>query len=120
MNNEEIYCIGEEAGIREVYPIAQALKEENNRITGIIGGRSKDSIVLEDEMRKVCAELFIATEDGTYGKKGRVSDTLKNLFDVIEKSTHTKYPAFIYIKGSSSTVKEIYQLAEGNGIKVIT
>jgi len=72
-------CIGGGVGTAEVYPIAKALKEVDNYIIGIIGARSKDLIILEDEMAKICDELYITTDDGSKGLKGFVSHQLLNL-----------------------------------------
>ena len=115
----EVYCIGGGVGIAEVYPVSRAFKEANNRVTGIIGSRSKDLIILEDNMRKVCDELFITTDDGSYGKKGFVTDILKGLIEVIEKSTHTKYPALVYAIGPLPMMKAVSELTRGYRIKTI-
>lgn len=72
-----IICIGGGVGIAELYPVSKAFKEAGNHLVGIIGARSKDFLILEDEMQRVCDKLFIATEDGSYGRKGLVTDVLK-------------------------------------------
>ncbi|HLD82853.1 MAG TPA: sulfide/dihydroorotate dehydrogenase-like FAD/NAD-binding protein, partial [Candidatus Omnitrophota bacterium] len=64
-NFGEVICIGGGVGIAEVYPVSRAFKEAGNRVIGIIGARSKGLLILEDKMREVCAELFIATDDGS-------------------------------------------------------
>lgn len=115
----EVYCIGGGVGIAEVYPVSRAFKEAGNRVTGIIGARSKDLIILEEQMRKICAELFITTDDGSYGKKGKVADVLKELFSVIEKSTHTKFPELVYAIGPVMMMKAISELTRAYQIKTI-
>jgi len=114
-----VICIGEGSGISQIYPVAKEYKQAGNRIMGIIGGRSKDSIILEEEMKSVCDELFITTVDGSYGRKGKVSDVLKELFEVIEKSTHTKYPDLVYNIASASMIKSVSELTSSYGIKAI-
>ncbi len=118
-NIGEVYCIGGGVGIAEVYPVSRAFKQAGNRVTGIIGSRSKDLIILEDKMRSICDELFITTDDGTYGKKGYVSDVLKELLTVIEKSTHTKYPGLVYAIGPVPMMKAVSGLTKGCGIKTV-
>ena len=114
-----VICIGEGSGISQIYPVAKKYKEAGNRIMGIIGAPSKDSIMLEEEMKSVCDELFITTVDGSYGRRGLVTDVLKELFEVIEKSTHTKYPDLVYAIGPDLTRKAVSGLTDSYGIKTI-
>lgn len=76
-----VVCIGGGVGTAEVYPIAKALKEAGNKVIGIVGARSKNLIILEKEMQQICNELYITTDDGSYGIKGFVSDQLQYLID---------------------------------------
>jgi ferredoxin--NADP+ reductase len=57
------------------------MKDAGNRVTSILGGRTKDFVILEDWMRKISDEVHIATDDGSYGRKGFVTDMLKDLAD---------------------------------------
>jgi len=115
----EVYCIGGGVGIAEVYPVTRALKQAGNRVTGILGARTKELIIMESEMQEVCDELFIATDDGTLGTKGFVTTVLAGLFEVIEKSTHTKYPALIYAVGPVLMMKAVAEMTRGLGVKTI-
>ena len=72
-------CIGGGAGIPLVLPIAKALKDEGNKVISIIGARTKDLLILEDEVRDASQEVMIATDDGTYGHHGFVTDLLKKV-----------------------------------------
>lgn len=118
-NFGEVYCIGGGVGVAEVYPVSRAFKEAGNRVIGIIGARSKNLLILESQMRGVCDELFIATDDGSYGRKGFVTDVLKELLTVIEKSTHTKYPNLIYCIGPVAMMKAVSQVTKDYKIKTI-
>jgi ferredoxin--NADP+ reductase len=71
--------IGGGVGTAIAYPTAVALKQAGNHTISIIGGRSKEFVILEDDMRKVCDEVYVTTDDGSYGKKGFVTDQLKEL-----------------------------------------
>jgi ferredoxin--NADP+ reductase len=73
--------IGGGVGTAIAYPTAVALKEAGNHTISIIGGRSKEFVILEKEMRDVCDEVFITTDDGSYGKHGFVTDQLKELIE---------------------------------------
>ena len=86
---------------------------------GIIGTRSKDMVILEKELNEVCAELFVTTNDGSYGKKGLVTDVLLDLLKVIEKSTHTEYPELIYAVGPVMMMKAVSELTRGYNIKTL-
>lgn len=114
-----VICIGGGVGIAEVYPVSRAFKEAGNRVLGIIGARSKELLILEDKMQEICAELFITTDDGSYGRKGLVIDALKELLEVVEKSTHTKYPDLVYCIGPVRMMQAISALTAAYKIKTI-
>ncbi|OGX40892.1 MAG: ferredoxin-NADP reductase [Omnitrophica WOR_2 bacterium RIFCSPLOWO2_01_FULL_41_12] len=118
-NFGEVYCIGGGVGIAEVYPVSRAFKEAGNRVIGIIGARCKNLVILENQMQQICDELFITTDDGSYGRKGFVTDVLKELLTVIEKSTHTKYPSLVYCIGPVAMMKAVAQLTLDSKIKTI-
>jgi ferredoxin--NADP+ reductase len=63
------------------YPVTKALKDAGNHVIAILGARSENLLLLEDEMREVCHELFICTDDGSKGLKGFVSTQLQMLID---------------------------------------
>jgi len=66
-------------GTAVAYPVAKALKEAGNKVISIIGARSAELFILEDEMKAVSNEVFFTSDDGTKGQKGFVSDVLKSL-----------------------------------------
>ncbi len=76
-----VVCVGGGVGVAPVYPITKAFREAGNKIISIIGARTKDMLILEDEMRTLSDELFITTDDGTEGHRGFVTDVLKDLMD---------------------------------------
>ncbi|MCX6120869.1 MAG: sulfide/dihydroorotate dehydrogenase-like FAD/NAD-binding protein [Ignavibacteriales bacterium] len=76
-----IACIGGGVGTAELYPITKALKDAGNTIYTIVGARSKDLVILEKEMESVSDTLYITTDDGSYKRKGFVTDQLKELLD---------------------------------------
>ncbi len=75
----EVLAIGGGIGIIPLVPIARALKEAGNRITTILGARTRDLIILEKEMKDLSREIYITTDDGSYGEEGLVTDALKEL-----------------------------------------
>ena len=78
-------CVGGGIGIAPLFPITKALKEAGNRVISIIGARSQDLLILEDEMRSVSDELIVTTDDGSYGRKALVTEPLKELLEGDEK-----------------------------------
>lgn len=76
-----IVCVGGGTGIAVLHPITRALKEVGNHVISIIGARSKDILILEDQMRAVSHELHVCTDDGSYGHHGFVTDVMKDILD---------------------------------------
>jgi len=70
-------CVGGGIGIAPLHPIAQALKAAGNEVLTILGARSKDLLILEDELRAASSEVRICTDDGSYGEKGLVTNLLE-------------------------------------------
>ncbi|MBM3173549.1 MAG: sulfide/dihydroorotate dehydrogenase-like FAD/NAD-binding protein, partial [Chloroflexi bacterium] len=76
-----VVCVGGGVGIAPVYPIARALKQEGNKIISIIGARCKDLLFWEDRMKAVSDELIVTTDDGSYARKGLVTEPLKEVIE---------------------------------------
>jgi ferredoxin--NADP+ reductase len=76
-----VVCAGGGIGIAPVYPIARGLKEAGNEVISIIGARSKDILIYEEEMAAVSDNLIITTDDGSKGIKALVTQPLKELLD---------------------------------------
>ena len=68
-----VVCAGGGVGVAPMLPIIKALKEAGNRVISVLAGRTKELIILEDEVRKHSDEVIIMTDDGSYGKKGVVT-----------------------------------------------
>ncbi|MCP5517729.1 MAG: sulfide/dihydroorotate dehydrogenase-like FAD/NAD-binding protein [Verrucomicrobiales bacterium] len=73
--------IGGGLGTAIAYPTAKALKQAGNHVISIIGGRSREFVILEDEMRAISDEVFVTTDDGSYAEKGFVTDRLNALIE---------------------------------------
>lgn len=76
-----VVMVGGGVGIAPIYPIAKALKDAGNKVISIIGARNEGLLMWEDEMREVSDELYMATDDGSKGRKGYVTDILKDLME---------------------------------------
>jgi ferredoxin--NADP+ reductase len=78
-------CVGGGVGTAPLYPIIRALKEAGNDMTTIIGARTSNLLMLEEDMKLTSDRLFIATDDGTRGHKGFAADIVKKLLADGEK-----------------------------------
>ncbi len=74
-------CIGGGAGIAPLYPIAKAMKNAGNHIISILGGRTKELVIMRSEMEGVSDEMIYTTDDGSFGRKGLVTHALADLIE---------------------------------------
>ena len=74
-----VVCAGGGVGVAPMLPIVQALKAAGNRVVTVLAGRSKDLIILEKEMRASSDEVIIMTDDGSYGRKGLVTEGVETV-----------------------------------------
>jgi ferredoxin--NADP+ reductase len=72
-----VVCVGGGIGVAPLYPIVQAMKAAGNRVSVIIGARTKELVIFEERMKNHADELVIVTDDGSYGKKDLVTGPLK-------------------------------------------
>ena len=111
-NPKKAIVIGGGVGCAIAYPQAKALHNMGVQVDVIAGFRNKDTVILEDEMKQVCHNLYITTDDGSYGEKGFVTDVLKRL---IEKEN---YDLIIAI-GPIPMMKFVSLTTKPQGIKTI-
>lgn len=78
-NYGTVLCVCGGLGIAPMYPIARALKQAGNKVITIVGARNKDILIWEDVLRDVSDELYVATDDGSYGEKGLVTDVARKI-----------------------------------------
>ncbi|MBG0786672.1 MAG: sulfide/dihydroorotate dehydrogenase-like FAD/NAD-binding protein, partial [Anaerolineaceae bacterium] len=76
-----VVVVGGGLGTAVSYPQAKALKKAGNKVTAIIGARTKELVILEDELRQIADDVRVCTDDGTYGTKGFVTNLLQALID---------------------------------------
>ena len=74
-----VVCVGGGIGVAPLYPIVKAYKAAGNKVIAIIGARTKDLLIFEDEMRAQADEVIVVTDDGSYGRKCLVTEPLKEL-----------------------------------------
>lgn len=108
-----VVCVGGGIGIAPVYPIARGMQEAGNRVTSILGAKSRDILIMEEEMRAVSDEVLVTTNDGSYGIEGFVTTALTQLFERGEKI------GLIYAIGPVVMMENVVETARPWGVKTI-
>ncbi len=108
-----VVCVAGGVGVASITPIARALKRKGNKIISIMGARNKDLIFWEDKLRSVSDQLVVTTDDGSYGRKGLVTEPLKELLETGEKVDR------VIAIGPSLMMKFCAKTTEPFGIKTI-
>jgi ferredoxin--NADP+ reductase len=76
-----VVCVGGGIGNAVVWPQVKALKEAGNTVVAILGARTRELLILEDEIRQLADEVIVTTDDGSYGQKGMVTHALDELIE---------------------------------------
>jgi len=76
-----VVCVAGGVGAAPVFPIARALKQAGNKTISILGARSKDLLFWEERLGKISDELIVTTDDGSYARKGVVTEPLKEILE---------------------------------------
>ena len=74
-----VICVAGGFAVATIMPIARAMQQAGNRVIAIMGARNKDLLFWEDELRRVSDQMIITTDDGSYGRKGLVTEPLRDL-----------------------------------------
>ena len=80
-NYGTVVCCGGGVGVAPLLPIIRAMKAAGNRVVSVLAGRTKDLIILEDDVRAPSAEVIIMTDDGSYGTKGLVTAGVESVIN---------------------------------------
>jgi ferredoxin--NADP+ reductase len=72
-----VICVGGGTGVAVLHPITRGMHQAGNKVIGIIGARTKDLLIMEDKMTEATDELYVCTDDGSYGHHGFVTDVLR-------------------------------------------
>ncbi|MFO7651374.1 MAG: sulfide/dihydroorotate dehydrogenase-like FAD/NAD-binding protein [bacterium] len=108
-----VVCIGGGVGTPEVLPVARALKAAGNKVISIIGFRSRELILMEQEMATASDELIVCTDDGSNGNRGFVTDMLKAVIERGEKVDR------VFAVGPVIMMKMVSKLTEPHGIPTL-
>jgi NAD(P)H-flavin reductase len=113
VNNSTIIAIGGGVGVAEILPVSKMYREAGNNVIGIIGARNKDLVILEKEMAAACTRLIVTTDDGSYSRKGFVTEVLKEL---LEQGTK---PDIVYAIGPVPMMQAVSSVTKPFAIKTI-
>jgi len=105
--------IGGGVGTAIAFPTAKALKEAGNHVISIIGGRSKEYVILENEMKNVADEVYPTTDDGSYGYHGFVTQKLTELIESGRKID------FVLAIGPIPMMEAVAKVTKPHGIKTV-
>ncbi len=110
-NYGNVICLAGGVGIAEILPVAAGLRKEGNSVTSIIGAREKGLLILKDEMEKASSRLLIATDDGSLGHKGFVTDILD---EELKKENYK----IIFCVGPILMMRKASAIAKGHNVKI--
>lgn len=110
---KNIVCVAGGVGIAEIYPEVKELHEDKKKVTTIIGARNKSLLFFEDELKTVSSAFYVTTDDGSYGRKGFVSEVLKEL---LEKD---KSIDLVVAVGPVIMMKVVSDLTKNYGVRTI-
>ena len=108
-----VVIVGGGVGTALAYPTTAALKRAGNRVLSIVGGRNRDLVILEEEMKAVSDTLYVTTDDGSYGEKGLVTDKLRQLL------TTEKEIGLVLAVGPIPMMKAVADLTKEKGIHTV-
>ncbi|OGX35614.1 MAG: hypothetical protein A3C36_00995 [Omnitrophica WOR_2 bacterium RIFCSPHIGHO2_02_FULL_52_10] len=107
-----VVCIATGIRIAQILPICRAFRDKGNRIIGVIGAKTKRSLMLEPQMRLACDKLYIATNDGSYERRGQATDILG---EVLEKNRID----CVYAIGSVEMMRAVCAMTGQKNIKTL-
>ena len=108
-----VAVIGGGVGTAIAYPTARAFKFAGNRVVAILGARTRDLLILEAEMREFCDEVHVTTDDGSYGVKGLVTDSLQAVI------ASDNRPGLVLAIGPIPMMRAVAETTRPHGIKTV-
>jgi ferredoxin--NADP+ reductase len=105
--------VGGGVGTAIAYPTAVALARAGNDVVAIVGGRSREHVILEDELRKICSAVYPTTDDGSYGYHGLVTDKLAELLAA------GNAPNFVMASGPVPMMRAVAETTRPYGVETI-
>jgi ferredoxin--NADP+ reductase len=111
-NYGKVILVGGGVGMAEILPVARALKNAGNQVTSILGAKNKDLLILEAQLKEASDQIYMMTDDGSYGGKGFTTDILKDLL------SKNKYD-LIYAVGPIPMMKRVAAVSKEYKVKTL-
>jgi len=108
----QVMLVGGGVGIAEILPVAKALKDAGNHVVSIIGSRNKDLLILERELTEASSECVVMTDDGSYGRKGFVTEALKERLESAKRD-------LVYAVGPIPMMKAVAGVTKPFGVMTL-
>ncbi len=102
----KVVCVGGGTGVAVLHPITRALKDIGNDVTCIIGARTKDLLILEEQMKSASHDLRVCTDDGSYGHHGFVTEVMKEILEEGDVQLVVAIGPVPMMKAATSITKE--------------
>jgi ferredoxin--NADP+ reductase len=109
----KVFCVGGGVGTACMYPQVKELARRGSDVTAIIGARTKDLLIMEDELKELASRLIVCTDDGSYGVKGFVSQPLKELLEAGER------PDMVIAIGPLMMMKAVADVTREYGVHTV-
>jgi ferredoxin--NADP+ reductase len=113
LRGARVACVAGGVGVAEVLPIARALRDAGNTVDTVLGARSRSLVILEDEMRALSATFTLTTDDGSYGRAGKVADPLR------ERLAGGERWDAVYAVGPLPMMKAVAELTRPHGVHTV-
>ena len=115
-NYGKVILVGGGVGIAEIYPVAEALKRAGNHITTILGAKTKALLILEKELKNISDAFYVTTDDGSYSRKGFVTDILQEL---LTSQPKTATYDLVYAVGPIPMMRNVAEVTRNSKIKTV-
>jgi len=109
----KVICIGGGVGAAPLYPIVNALRKAGNRVVSIIGARTKELLILENEIRARSSTFYVTTDDGSKGRHGFVTDVLRSVLEMDENFN------LVVAIGPIPMMKAVSNLTRAYGVRTL-
>ncbi len=110
----KVFLVGGGVGIAEIYPVARSFKKAGVPAVSIIGSRNKDLLILEKELKEASDKLFVTTDDGSYSRKGFVTEVLK---EALSSEVYDASSGLVYAVGPISMMRSVAKVTRDFNIK---
>lgn len=116
---ETAVCVAAGMGIAQILPICRAFKNTGTKVVGMIGAKTKRALMLEPQMRLACHKIFIATDDGSYERRGLATDILKEFIERQEAGNANVRSLLVYAIGSAEMMRTVCSMTKERGIETL-